>query len=604
MKKKNKTRKTNIDYLKKQIKEIDTELKEGVFIYTGPMTVVEFATKINKKPIDLVKEFFIKGKNIGMNSTLNDEQIAELCIEFGYDFQREKEVTASNILDELKIDEDKENLIAKPPVVTIMGHVDHGKTTLIDYIRKSKITKSEYGGITQHMGAYYVDVNNKQKITFLDTPGHETFTAMRSRGAKITDIVVIVVAADDGVKEQTKEAIDHALAANVPIIIFVNKMDKQNVDLEKLKSEISNTGLTLEEWGGDTPIIYGSALTGKGVDDLLNNIVLLAEVQGLKENPDRLPIGTIIESRVDKGQGVISTIIIQKGTLKPRDFIVAGTEFGRVRTIKSTNDNSPISEVTPGMPAIITGLKTSVSAGAKFMGFVDEKFAKNFANKKKFEDKQRELKYQNLFNASDGIKVHNIIVKSDVAGTAEAIKYALNKVENDEVKIKVIRAAVGEVTKSDVALAKTSNATIYAFNLSTNSTIKKIAQNERIKMFSSNIIYEIIEDAENTIKGLKAPKYELQQIGEAQILKVIFASNIGNIAGCKLESGKITANCGVELYRGDKLIHTGKIDSLKRGLNDAKLVDAGKEFGCHIEKFDNIKEGDIIKTFENVLVNN
>jgi translation initiation factor IF-2 len=322
----------------------------------------------------------------------------------------------------------------------------------------------------------------------------------------------------------------------------------------------------------------------------------------LKENHNRLAIGTVIESKVDKGQGVVSTVIVQKGTLRARDFIVAEADYGRIRTMRSTNDNSILKEVTPGMPAIITGLKNSISAGSKFMGFVDEKFAKNFANQKKFQDKQTELKHQNSFSVEDDIKVHNVIIKTDVSGTAEAIKQTLAKVSNEEVVIKIIRSATGEVTKSDIILAKTSNATIYAFNIPVSSNIKNHAKDEKIRILSSKIIYEIIEDAQNIIKGMKAPKYEEKNIGEAQILKIIFVSKYGNIAGCKMESGKITSKSKVKVYRRDKLIHEGILDTLKRGLNDAKLVDGAKEFGCHIKGFDDIKEGDVIKAFEDVLI--
>ena len=596
------TRKSNLHHLKKQIKEVDTELKEGVFIYTGPMTVVEFATKIKKDPIEIVRDFFTKGKMISMNTTLDDEQIAELCIDFEYDFQREKQTTASNVLDELEIEEDSKELVSRPPVVTIMGHVDHGKTTLIDYLRKSKIAQVEHGGITQHTGVYYVEGENNKHITFLDTPGHEAFTAMRSRGAKVTDIVIIIIAADDGVKTQTKEAINHALEAKVPIIVFINKMDKKNIDIDKLKTQISKANLTPEEWGGDTPLIYGSALTGKGVDDLLNNILLQAEILELKDNPNRLAIGTIIESKVDKGKGVVSTIIVQKGTLKSRDFIVADGHYGRVKVIRSTNDNSILSEVTPGMPAIITGLKNTARSGSKFIGFIDEKFAKNFANKKKFEDKQNALKHQNVFRVADHIKVYNVIIKADVNGTAEAIQQTISNVSNDEVVIKVIKASVGEINKSDVELAKTLNATIYGFNVPVGSGIIRNAKDDGVRIWTSSIIYEIVEDARSIITGMKAPKYTEEIIGEAQVLMIIFASKIGNIAGSKLESGKFISNCKVKLYRNEKLIHEGVLDSLKRGLNDAKLVDGGKEFGCHIKGFDGIKEGDIIKAFEDVLV--
>ena len=602
MKTKNK-RKSNLSHVKEQIKDINVELKDGVFIYTGPMTVVEFANKIKKPPIGIVKNFFMKGQSINMNATLNEDQIAELCIEFGYDFQHTQTVTASNILEQLKINDEHKDMDVRPPIITIMGHVDHGKTTLIDYIRNSKITNTEFGGITQHTGAYYVTYKKDKKITFLDTPGHEAFTAMRARGAQVTDIVVIVIAADDGVKPQTKEAIDHALAANVPIIVFVNKIDKPNLDLDKVRAQISEAGLTPEEWGGDHILVYGSAKTGKGVDDLLTTILLQSEMLELKSNPNRMPIGTVIESKIEKGRGVVLTIIVEIGTLTTRDFIVAGSEYGRIRTINSTIDNSIITEVKPGMPARITGLSELMPAGSKFIGFHDEKYAKQFANEKKFEDKQKELKLKNTTDQNDAnLKIQNIIIKADVSGTAEAIKHTISKIENSDAKVKVIHTSVGETTKADILLATASNAIIYCFNVKNNSNTISMIKEAGITVVNSNVIYNIIEDVQKIIKGLRAPRYREEEIGEAIILKVIYSSKIGNIAGSRMVSGKITANCKVQIYHQNKMVFEGQLDSLKRELNDAKLVDNKKEFGCHIKNFDDIKEGDIIKAFENVLI--
>ncbi len=591
-------RKTNIADVKSQLKEVKTELKDGVFTYTGPMTISEFAIKINKEATEIVKEFFMQGKMLNLNSTLDEEQIAELCIQYDYDFQKENEVNAGNIMEEIEIIDEESNLHEKPPVVTVMGHVDHGKTTLIDKIRNANVAGGEAGGITQHTGAYQI-INNDKKITFLDTPGHEAFTAMRSRGAQVTNIVVIVVAADDGVMPQTKEAIDHSKAAGCPIIVFVNKMDKPGANPEKVKGDLSSLDIIADDWGGDYQFIYGSALNGEGIDKLFNAINIEAEMLELKGNPDRLAMGTVVESFIDKGRGSVSTLIVENGTIFPRDFIVAGSNYGRVRSLEDTNGKK-IESAGPGTPIIITGLNYSPSAGDKFVGFKDEKFAKDLADKKAFSDKQNELKQRNAVQIEDGVKVLNLIIKSDVQGTAEAVKHVLDKLENDEAKVNVVRSNVGAITKSDILLAQASNAIIYGFNIRPTGDVKQFAEQEKIMIKTHKIIYKMIEEVELMLKGMKAPKFEEKVTGQAKILKVIFSSQVGNIAGSLVIDGIVKSGSKMRLIRDGRTIHEGVLDSLQRGTNQANKVENGNEFGTHIKKFNDIKIDDVIECYEDV----
>ncbi|UVD81811.1 translation initiation factor IF-2 [Mycoplasma iguanae] len=597
---KNKIRKSNVNEIKSKMVSVKTELKDGVFTFSGPMTIMEFSQKINKTAPEIIMYFFQKGKMLNVNHTLSEEDIAELCFEFGYDFKKETEINASNFMDEIEIEDDIKDLTPRPPIITIMGHVDHGKTTLLDKIRKANVASSESGGITQHTGSYQV-IHKKKSITFLDTPGHEAFTAMRARGAKVTDIVVLVVAADDGVMPQTIEAISHAKAAKVPIIVFVNKMDKPSRDPEKVKAELSTHDVVTEEWGGDTQFIYGSGQTAEGIKELFDAIHVLSEILELKANKNRHPIGVVIESRLDKGRGALATVIVQNGTLYSRDFIVAGSKYGKIRTMESTSGQK-IEAAEPGMPVVITGLNYLPEAGDKFFGFSDEKFAKRIAEEKAFSEKRRNLNEKNAISFEEGTKVINVIIKSDVHGTSEAIKGALEKLKNDEAAVNVIHASAGEISKSDVLLASASSAIIYGFNLRVSESIRQFAKEQKVEIKNYSIIYKIIEELELMLKGLKAPKYEKKFMGEAQILKIFFYSKVGNIAGCVATSGKIKANSRVEIWRKKKLIFDGKLDSLKSGPNEIKEAANGHEFGCHINKFNQIEEGDIIKAYEEVLV--
>ncbi|MGX9358724.1 translation initiation factor IF-2 [Mycoplasma sp. 2575] len=591
---------SNVDNIKEKLNVVEAKVKNGVFIFTGPLTVCEFSQKINQTAAQILTYFFKKGIMKNINTFLNEEEIAEICLHYNLDFQKEESVDAENLFDKLEVINDPNDLSTRPPIVTIMGHVDHGKTTLIDQIRKSNILSTEFGGITQHTGAYQVEYNGR-KITFLDTPGHEAFTEMRSRGARVTDIVIIVVAADDGVKPQTIEAIDHAKAANVPIIIFVNKMDKSNADPEKIKSQLSEHNIICEEWGGENQFIYGSAMMNNNIDALLESIFLQADLLDLKANLNRDPFGTIIESKIDKGRGVVSTVIVENGTLMPRDFIVAGGQYGNIRSLTST-EGKPLQKVLPGTPCIITGLNKNPSSGDRFIVISDEKFAKKLAEEKSFINKQKELSERNSFAIKDGQKTLNIIIKTDVQGTAEAIKQTLSKLKNDEISVNVIRATAGELTKADLLLAEASNSRIYLFNISTSSEIKKLAETKKIKIVSHNIIYKIVEEIEAIINTLKEPVYEEKLIGQAVVIKLFFYSKVGTIAGCMMLEGQAKELCKVEVIRKGKSIFKGSISSLKREKNDVKVVEKGFDFGTHIKDFDKIDIDDELKFYEDVLV--
>lgn len=599
---KKQTRISNVSEIKEQLQNTKTELKDGVFVFTGKMSITDFAKVTKISANDIIKKFFLKGKMYNLNQILDEEEIAELCIDNGFDFQKETNVDGTNFLDEVMFQDQEADLEKRYPIITVMGHVDHGKTTLIDKIRNSNIVSTELSGITQHTGAYQINYKNS-KITFLDTPGHEAFTKMRARGAKVTDIIILVVAADDGVMHQTKEAIIHAKAANVPIIVFVNKMDKPNKDLDRLKGELAQAEVVIEEYGGDTQIVYGSAINGQGITDLFDAIMLLADLLDLKANPSRYPIGTIIESRIDKGAGVVSTIIVENGTLMKGDFIVAGSKYGRIRTL-SDAQGEPLDKVLPGSPAIITGLNYAPDAGDKFVGFNNEKFAKKLANEKAFADKMNLLHDKSISAANtDGKKVINILIKSDVHGTAEALKGQLNALENEDAIIKIISASAGNVNGNDILLAQASNAIIFVFNLKTPAAIKQNAAAQGISLIEHNVIYKIIEDCQSLLDGQKAPIYEERKIAQAHIIKVFYYSKVGKIAGCLVDSGTVKANSKVKVYRKGILIHDGVIESLRRELNDVKEVIKGKDFGTHIKNFDDIAEDDVLEFFEDVRIN-
>lgn len=598
-----KNRLSNDEQIKTQLLDVKVELKDGVFIFTGPMSVGDFARRINKPLTELLTNLFKKGKLYNLNSILSEEEIAEICFEYGYDFKKEIELNESNFMDHFVIADAAEALSIRPPIITIMGHVDHGKTTLIDYIRNSNVAAGEAGGITQHTGAYQI-THEGQVITFLDTPGHEAFTAMRAHGAKVTDIVILVVAADDGVMPQTREAIDHARAAAVPIIVFVNKMDKPQANPDQVRADLAALDVVTEEWGGSHHFVYGSALRGQGITELFEAILLQAALLELKANPNRSPVGTVIEANIDVGRGTVATLIVTNGTIYKRDFIVAGSNYGRIKTLLNVN-REEIAAAGPGTPVIITGLNYLPKAGDKFLGFEDEKFAKKLANKKAFADKQNELNSKNItiqHQQQDHKQILNLIIKSDVQGTAEALRHALSQLSNDDAVVNIIRASSGGVSKSDILLAKAAAALIFAFNLKIDGSVQTLATQEKVTIRTSAIIYEIIDEVKQVLKSFSAPKYEEVTRGEALIQKLFFYSKVGNIAGCLVTTGEIRANAKMRLFRAGKLIHQGTLESLQHGKDQIKRIEKGREFGTHIKNFNDIQEGDVIQTYEEVLV--
>ena len=581
-----------------------TEKNEGekVVVFKGSKSVQELAKELGVNATDVIKFLFMEGKMVTINSDL-DVSLAELvCLNYGYDIKIEKDVSEENF-EELEIIDDEKDLKERPPIVTIMGHVDHGKTTLLDAIRKTRVVEGEVGGITQSIGAYQVEVNGK-KITFLDTPGHEAFAAMRARGAQITDIVIIVVAADDGVMPQTKEAIDHAKAAGVPIIVAVNKMDKPGINLERLYSELSEIEIISEEWGGENIFCKVSAKTGQGIEELLESILVLSELQEYKANPSRYAYGTVIESKLEKGRGTVATLLVQNGTLRHGDSIVAGTVFGKIRQMR--NDNGKvIKEAGPSMPVEIIGLNEVPGAGDKFMAFQDEKKAREVADKRMTEKTLSDRKanasvsLEDLYNQ---IKVGdvqniNIIIKADSDGSSEAVKQSLLKLSNEEVKINVIRAQSGAITESDVLLASASKAIIYGFNVRPDASVRAKAEEESVDIRLHRIIYALVEEIEAAMKGMLKPTYKEVVTGLAEVRQLYKISKVGTVAGCYVTSGSIKKDCGVRLLRNNVVVYEGKLSSLKRFQNDAKEVTTGYECGLMIENFNDLKEGDHIEGF-------
>lgn len=570
--------------------------------YTEGITVKELGEKINRSPAEIIKFLFMLDKMCTINTSLDDETIQMIAMQYNIEITKEETVDETSLED--TVEDDPADLVNRAPIITIMGHVDHGKTTLLDNIRKTNVTQSEFGGITQHIGAYQVDVKG-QKVTFLDTPGHEAFTAMRARGAKMTDIVVIVVAADDGVMPQTKEAIDHARVANVPIIVAINKIDKHNANVDKVYSELADYGLMPEEWGGDTMFAKIVAKTGQGVPDLLEMILVLAEVLELKANPNKMASGTVVESKLDKGRGPVATLLVQNGTLKTGDFLVAGSSYCRIR--KMTDDKGrEIKSAVPSTPVEIIGLSEVPEAGDKFKVYSDEKSARRVAEKRSQAKIEAERNVSSAMSLDDlaaqikegNVKDINIIIKADVAGSAEAVRSSMEKLSNDEVKVKVIRASAGAISESDIMLANASNALIYGFNVRPDATIKKMAAESKVEIRLHNIIYKALEELEGIMKGMLAPVYEDVVIGQATVRQTFKVSKIGTIAGCMVDDGCIRRNCGVRLIRNGVVVYTGNLGSLQRFKDQAKEVQAGYECGLTIEKFNDIKEGDIIEAYE------
>ena len=580
--------------------------EDNKIVYKENMTLSMFANELNANPIDLIKKFMSLGVMVNLNSPISFSDAELVAIDYNKELKKAETMDATNF-EKLEITDDEENLKERPPVVTIMGHVDHGKTSLLDAIRKSSIISGEAGGITQHIGAYQVEKNGK-KITFIDTPGHAAFTEMRARGAAITDIVIVIVAADDGVMPQTKEAIDHAKAAKVPIIVAINKIDKPNANIEKVMTEMTEAGLTPDKWGGDTTFVNISALTGEGIDELLETILLIAELRGLKANPNRYALGTVIEAKLDKNVGSIVTLLIQNGTLRIGDPIVVGTSFGKVRTLK--NDlGVEIVEALPSTPVEITGVNSVPSAGDKFMAFETEKQAKSIADARSEKAKQMQNKNTNSLSLDDlfskiesGVKEINIILKADVKGSEEAVKNALEKIDVKGVKTTVIRSGTGTITESDVVLANASSAIIIGFNVRPSSKTKELAKEYNVDIRLYNIIYKVIEELEAAMKGMLDPEYEEKILGEAEVRQLFRFSKVGTIAGSYITNGIIKQNSKARLIRDGVVLYDGVIASIQREKDSVKEVKQGFECGITLENFNDIKEKDVIEAYEMVEV--
>ena len=567
------------------------------------ITIKDLADKMKLQPSVIVKKLFLQGKVVTINQEVDYEQAEEIAMEF--DVLCEKEVKVDVIEELLKEEEeDEKDMVTRPPVVCVMGHVDHGKTSLLDAIRQTNVTAKEAGGITQHIGASVIEINGR-KITFLDTPGHEAFTAMRMRGAQSTDIAILVVAADDGVMPQTVEAINHAKAAGVEIIVAINKIDKPSANIERVKQELSEYELIPEDWGGTTPFVPVSAKTGEGIDDLLEMILLTAEVSELKANPNRAARGLVIEAQLDKGKGPVATILVQKGTLHVGDFIAAGACNGKVRAMMDDKGRR-VKQAGPSTPVEILGLGDVPNAGEVLMSFENDKEAKNFAaafvseNKNRLlEETKGKLSLDNLFDqiqASD-LKELPIIVKADVQGSVEAVKQSLVKLSNDEVVVRVIHGGVGAVNESDVSLAATSNAIIIGFNVRPDTTAKQLAEQEGVDLRLYRVIYQAIEDVEAAMKGMLDPVFEEKVIGHAEVRQLFKASGIGTIAGSYVLDGTFQRGCKVRITRDEEQIYEGELASLKRFKDDVKEVRAGYECGLVFQDFNDVKEEDKVEAY-------
>lgn len=573
--------------------------------YSDSLTVGQLANLLHKNSSEIIKFLFMMGNMSTINTVLSDDDIELICMEFGVEVHKEVIIDEDDIEEQIgNIEEDASKMVPRPPVVTIMGHVDHGKTTLLDTIRKTNVTSGEFGGITQHIGAYQVSLKGR-KVTFLDTPGHEAFTAMRARGAQVTDIVIIVVAADDGVMPQTKEAVDHAKAAGVPIVVAVNKIDKPGANPDRIMSEMAELGIMPEEWGGDTIFMNVSAKHGTGVSDLLETVLLVADMAELKANPDQLASGTVIEAKLDKGRGPVATLLVQRGTLHSGDSIVVGTSYGRVR--KMTNDKGmEIKKAEPSCPVEIIGLNDVPRAGDVFMAYDNYKKAQEIASHRLEKQIEKERNATSAMSLEDlakkidegDVKEINVLIKADVQGSAEALKASMERLEVDTVRVNVIRSTVGTITESDILLASASNAIIYGFNIRPSAAIRKKAEEEGIEIRLHNIIYKALEELESAMKGMLAPVYEEVVIGQAEVRQIYKVSKVGTIAGCKVVDGHIKRDCKVRLIREGIVIYDGKLGSLRRFENDVKEVQNGFECGMTIENYNDIKVDDIIEAYE------
>ena len=586
---------------REKLQSNESKQDDNVLFYKEGMTISDIANLLDVSGVELVKKVISLGIMANVNQSIDFETAEVLVSDYDKVLKREETNDISNF-ENFEIEDNEENLIPRPPVVTIMGHVDHGKTTLLDTIRKTNVVSGEAGGITQAIGAYSVECDGR-KITFIDTPGHEAFTEMRARGASVTDVVIIIVAADDGVMPQTKEAIDHAKAANVPIIVAINKIDKEGANPDRIMTELVENGLTPEEWGGDTIVCKISAKSGLGIDELLSNILLVSDMQELKANPNRYASGTVIESRKDKQIGSVVSLLIQNGTLRLGDPIVVGTSYGKVRTLKNDLGKSLV-EALPSTPVEITGISELPSAGDRFMAFETEKQAKSIAEERtiraKEEDTNRSgMTLEDLFGKiQEGIKEINVIIKADVNGSSEAVKNSLEKIEVEGAKINIIRSSVGAITESDVVLASASKAIIIGFNVRANAKTLDIAKEYGIEIRNYDIIYKVVEDMEQAMKGMLDPEYEEKVIGTLEIRQMFKFSKVGLIAGCHVLTGSVKNNSNARIIRDGTVIYNGKIKTLQHEKDQVKEVKKGMDCGITLENCQDYKEQDIIEVYE------
>ncbi len=586
---------------REKLQSNEVKQDENVILYKQGMTVTNLAEELGATPIEIVKKLMSLGVMAGINQSVDYDSAEVIASEYNKTLKKEETQDISNF-ENYEIEDNPEDLIERPPVVTIMGHVDHGKTTLLDAIRNTDVVSNEAGGITQAIGAYSVKCNGKN-ITFIDTPGHAAFTEMRARGASITDIVIIIVAADDGIMPQTVEAIDHAKAANVPIIVAINKIDKPEANVERIMTSLVENGLTPEEWGGNIIVNKISAKTGQGIDELLENILLVAEMQEYKANPNRYATGAVIESKKDNKVGSIVTLLIQNGTLRLGDPIVIGNYYGKVRTLKDDKGNNII-EATPSMPVEVTGISEVPSAGDKFMAFESEKKAKEIAHSRQLRNKEEATNFsgmtlEDLFGRiKEGQKEINVVLKADVNGSLEAVRNALEKIEVEGVRVNVIRGGVGAITESDVVLASASHAIIIGFNVRGNNSTMDTAKQYGIDIKTYDIIYKVVEDIEKAMKGMLDPEFEEKVIGTAEIRQIFKFSKIGLIAGCHVTSGVIKNNLKARIIRDDIIVYNGAVNTLQHEKDQVKEVKKDMDCGITLENCQDYKEGDIIEVYE------
>ena len=613
--KKNKNNKQSASKFKEERKKIykhreklqsnETLKDDSVLLYKDGMTVGEVAEALGVGTSEVIKKLMGLGILANVNKTLSFDDVEVLALEFNKSVKKEETQDISNF-ENYELVDNEDDLVERPPVVTIMGHVDHGKTTLLDYLRKSSVASGEAGGITQAIGAYQVKCKGKD-ITFIDTPGHEAFTEMRARGASVTDIVIVIVAADDGVKPQTREAIDHAKAAKVPIIVAINKIDKPEANIDKVMTGLVDAGLTPEEWGGDTLVNKISAVTGEGVGELLENILLIAEMQELKANPKRYATGAVLESQMDKHMGSVVTLLIQNGTLRLGDPIVVGTASGKVRTLKNDLGQN-IVLATPSMPVEITGLSTTPKAGDKFMAFETEKQAKTIAEERSLREKDADtnrtgMTLDDLFGQiNEGLKEINVVLKTDVTGSLEAVRQSLEKIDVEGVKVNIIRASVGAITESDIVLAQASQAIIIGFNVRGSGKVMDLAKEYGVSIKTYDIIYKVVEEMEAAMKGMLEPEFEEQVTGNLEIRQIFKFSKVGLIAGCHVTNGTIKMGENARLIRDGIVVYQGKIKSLQRGKDNAREVSKGMDCGLTLENCQDYRENDQIEVYDLVEV--